>query len=190
MAESDINADILRMELTYNPQTGVFTRRNNPRGDANKAVGRIATKGYRQISVWGKRYVAHRLAWLYIHGEWPQGQLDHINRNKDDNRIENLRVVTNKQNQENVVRWAHNKSGRRGVRFDTGRGKWVAEMKHYGKKHTLGWFDNIIDAVACRMRAEREMFTHSHVLTDLRIRTQRVDFAHGSIPAPGTSTTE
>ena len=183
MAESDINADLLRMELTYNPQTGVFTRR----GDT-KVSGRIATKGYRQIMVLGKRYMAHRLAWLYIHGEWPADQLDHINRNKDDNRIENLREVSNKQNQENIPHWSHNTSGRRGVRFL--RGGWIAEIVQHKRKIHLGRFDNIIDAVAARMRAERTIFTHAPFITKLLTRPQVIDFIGGSSQAPGTKHSE
>jgi len=144
----------LRSNLSYDPQTGLFTRIGGP-----GKVGRVATKGYLQISVVGKRYMAHRMAWLYVHGEWPSGQIDHINQDKTDNRIANLRVVTNKQNQENVTNWSHNKSGRRGVRFKSG--KWIAEIIQHKKKVHLGTFDTIIDAVEARIAAEKFIFTHS-----------------------------
>lgn len=183
MADADISADILRMEFTYNPQTGVFTRRGE-----DKPSGRIATKGYRQIFIFGKRYMAHRLAWLYINGQWPVDQLDHINRNKDDNRIDNLREVSNKQNQENIPHWSHNKSGRRGVRFRKGR--WLAEIVQHKRKIHIGSFDNIIDAVAARMRAERTIFTHAPFITKLLTVPQPIDFIGGSIVAPGTKHSE
>lgn len=146
--------ELLRSRLSYDPATGIFSRN---KGHAK--VGRIATKGYIQISVAGDRYMAHRLAWLYVHGSWPDGQIDHINQDKTDNRIANLRVVSNKQNQENIAKWIKNTSGRRGVRYL--RGNWVAEIKQFKKKVHLGSFDTIIDAVSARIKAEREVFTHS-----------------------------
>lgn len=179
MADADINAFVLRSLFHYDRETGKFYRNGQ-----NKESGRLATKGYRQISVNGTRYMAHRLAWLYVYGEWPENQIDHINQNKDDNRIENLRVVTNKQNSENVTIWKHNKTGRRGVRFRHNR--FFAEIIHYQKTYNLGWFDNIVDAVAARIRAERELYTHSALLTGLLMGSQAVDFASGSLGAPGT----
>jgi hypothetical protein len=174
-----MNQQLLRARLQYEPSTGVFTR---ARGYSK--VGRVATKGYIQISVAGYRYMAHRLAWLYVHGDWPQGQIDHINQNKTDNRIENLRVVSNKQNQENVTMWAHNKSGRRGVRWSQCIGKWIAEIIQHKKKIHLGAFETIIDAVAARIKAERELFTHSHHYAQI---THGGLFPLGSIRAPGTN---
>lgn len=157
MAEADLTLDAVRQALTYNPTTGIFTRI----GDTDSTVGRITTKGYRQIAINGTRAMAHRLAWLHEHGVWPTGQIDHINQSKDDNRIANLRIVSNKQNAENVTMFKNNTSGRRGVRWIARCEKWVAEIKHLKRNRHLGMFDNIIDAVAARIRAERELFTHA-----------------------------
>ncbi len=180
MAIADITAPELRQILTYNPTTGIFNRRNDP----GAVLGRIATKGYRQIMVASKRYMAHRLAWLYINGEWPAGQIDHINQAKDDNRIENLRVVTNKQNGENVRHFSHNTSGLKGVRFRAG--SWVAEIKHLKKSQHLGSFTTLEDACAARAMAESILFTHSPG-------TQKITHIAGealsmrpSMEAPGT----
>lgn len=147
-----MTAEELRIAFKYEPSTGFLYRL----GDTEPA-GRIATKGYRQIAYKGKRYMAHRMVWMYFNGDWPEDQLDHINQQKDDNRIENLRQVTNRQNFENVTQWAHNKSGRRGVSFTKDR--YQAEIKVKKKTIHLGVYDNIIDAVAARMRGEREYFT-------------------------------
>lgn len=155
MAESDLSAAVVRRLLSYNPATGLFTKQHPG------PVGRISTKGYRQIQVNGVRAMAHRLAWLYVHGEWPDGQIDHINQDKDDNRIANLRVVSNKQNAENITMFSSNTSGRRGVRWHPKTGRWVAEIKHHKRNQHLGTFGTIVDAVAARMRAERELFTHT-----------------------------
>lgn len=154
MAEADLTASMLRDMFHYDRDTGVFTRM----GQA-KPSGRVATKGYRQIAMIGQRFMAHRLAWLYVHGEWPSGQIDHINQVKDDNRIENLRVVTNKQNQENIFAWGHNKSGRRGVRFKDG--KWLAEIVQFKKKLHLGTFASFEEAVSARESAEKVIYTHA-----------------------------
>lgn len=152
MADADLSAAILRLQFSYDPDTGAFVRR----GESDPS-GRLTTKGYRQIFVQGKRHMAHRLAWLYIYGEWPSRQLDHWNQLKDDNRINNLRLSDNQTNQENVEQWSHNRSGRRGVSV-TKTGMFRADIKVNGKTRALGSFDNIIDAVAARMRAERETF--------------------------------
>ena len=157
MAETNLSAETLRNHLSYDPETGIFVRIGYP---CDK-VGRITTKGYRQISVAGTRATAHRMAWMYVHGEWPSGQIDHINQCKDDNRIENLRVVSNKQNGENITVYGHNTSGHRGVRFT--KCKWIAEIKHKKKSMHLGSFASFDEAVAARLNAEQMFFTHAPI---------------------------
>lgn len=147
-----MTAEELRIAFRYEPSTGFLYRI----GDTSPA-GRLATKGYRQIAYKGKRYMAHRMVWMYFNGEWPTDQIDHINQVKDDNRIENLRQVNNQQNFENVTQWAHNKTGKRGVSFTKGR--YQADIKVNKKTVYLGRYDTIIDAVAARMRGEREYFS-------------------------------
>lgn len=156
MATADLSAAILRMNLNYDRNTGLFHRPGY-----SKPPGRLTTKGYRQISINGQRYMAHRLAWLYVHGVWPADQLDHINGLKDDNRIANLREVSNKQNGENVRMFKHNTSGRKGVSWIKREGMWMADIKHHKRTIYLGRFHSIIDAVAARIRAEQKYFTHS-----------------------------
>lgn len=158
MANANLSADVVRLFFRYDPLTGVLRRY-----DQENPTGRLTTNGYRQVWFDGRRYMAHRLVWLYVHGEWPKMQLDHINQNRDDNRIENLREVTNKQNGENVRIHSHNITGRRGVSWRKSSQSWQADIKHHGKTIYLGTFDNIVDAVAARMRAERELFTHAPV---------------------------
>lgn len=186
MAESDLSAEVLRLHFSYDPDTGNFLRR----GESTPS-GRISTKGYRQIFVKGRRFAAHRLAWLYVHGEWPTTQIDHRNQIKDDNRIDNLRLATNQTNQENVEKWSNNRSGRRGVAIYRD-GTYQADIKVDGKTIYLGRFHNIVDAVAARMRAERKHFVmleHSpnysgitHELDSPSVRYAR------SLKAPGTKT--
>lgn len=158
MAAADISADVARAVFLYDPDTGVIRWRSNPFG---RKCGRPTTNGHIQISYIGRRYMAHRIAWVYHYGTPAPGFLDHINRAKDDNRIANLRVATTKQNGENVWIHSHNTSGRRGVRFREKTQRWEAEIKHYKRTIHLGSFPTIIDAVAARIRAERKFFTHA-----------------------------
>lgn len=182
MAKADLSADVLRIYFRYDPTTGFLYRFGE-----RTPSGRIATNGYRQIFFQGRRYMAHRLAWLYVYGEWPALQIDHINQCRDDNRIENLRQVTNKQNGENVRHFSHNVTGRRGVSWVKRLQEWQADIKHHGKSIYLGRFDNIVDAVACRMRAERELFTHAPDYSQNYARTPAArENPRGSLRAPGT----
>ena len=93
----------LKQLLIYDPVTGVFINRvtRNSQALIGNEAGTNHPDGYRHMKINHKCYLAHRLAWLYVHGEWPDGQIDHINGNRKDNRIENLRLVCNKQNSEN-----------------------------------------------------------------------------------------
>ena len=97
-----LTAERLREALSYNPETGLFTRRIRcGRIAPGEIAGTIALNGYITISLDGRRYYAHRLAWLYVHGEWPQ-KLYHTNRDRADNRIANLRESTHAHNSANA----------------------------------------------------------------------------------------
>ena len=95
-----LSLETLKEHLSYDPETGVFIRLTKAPGRQRKQAGGM-NRGYRDIKVCGKRYKAHRLAWFYYYGEWPKHTIDHINNNKDDNRIANLRDVTVYENQQN-----------------------------------------------------------------------------------------
>jgi hypothetical protein len=96
----DLTAEYLRQLLSYDPDTGLFRWRVQLgfRGKVGAVAGTTHSKGYRQIRIDGRIYRAHRLAWLYIHGEWPSGGLDHIDGNPANNAIANLRPATQQQN--------------------------------------------------------------------------------------------
>jgi hypothetical protein len=128
----------LKEVLTYNPQTGFFTRNKTgkPTGYAHKKLG------YYQIGIDSKLYYAHRLAWLYMYGEMPNKDIDHINNNGFDNSINNLRTATRKENTRNSKFQKNNKSGYKGVFLDKRSGKWVAAIKVDGKPIHLGLFIN------------------------------------------------
>ena len=109
--------------------------------------------GYLSGSFMGNKYLAHRVVWLMTHKEWPDGDIDHINGDKTDNRPENLRLVTKSQNLRNMRIPSDNKSGYIGV-FWVGRiNKWTAQIRHNGKAIHLGYFSTLDEAVAARRAA-------------------------------------
>ena len=154
---NELTAEKLRMLLHYEPATGIFTWK--VRAANSVKVGDIAGcpdgQGYLRVRVQSQRYRAHRLAWLYMYGEWPEDQIDHINRVRTDNRICNLREVTNKQNGQNAGKYSHNTSGHTGVSWNKHRSKWRAHIRHSQKSIRLGDFTNIEDAIAARKAAEK-----------------------------------
>lgn len=147
--------------LTYDPASGVFTRKvkTSSRARLNKEVGSIDSRGYRQICLLGRLHLAHRLAWVYVYGEWPSEQIDHINRNRLDNRIANLRVVTCSENSQNSGMWRNNTSGHKGVYWNKPRQQWTALMMHARKRLYLGHFDDQYEAVMARKTAEALLYT-------------------------------
>jgi hypothetical protein len=112
--------------------------------------------GYRAIKIKGKIYMGHRLAWLLAYGEWPNGEIDHINHDKLDNRIENLRVVSREENLRNKTVYSGEKCSTRfgimGVRLINGR--WRADIRVNGELIRIGFFDDWFDAVCARKSAE------------------------------------
>lgn len=148
----------LKHYLSYDPKTGVF-RWKNPRGKKCKA-GDVAGSynanlGYLEIGLNYHVYLGHYLAWMYVHGEWPEPtkEVDHKDGNTSNNAIKNLRVVTHKKNIRNSKKWSHNTSGVTGVHFGKTWNKWVA---HIGKTR-LGLFATKEEAVAVRLAAEKEL---------------------------------
>lgn len=153
----EITAEYLRSILHYESETGIFTwkvstSRNVKAGDV---AGSQNGDGYMQIRVCSRSYLAHRLAWLYEHGEWPKDQIDHINRDRSDNRIENLREVTNKQNHQNRSKPSNNTSGHPGVSWDKRASKWRARIEHNQKQIHLGLFTDLEEALSARKAAEK-----------------------------------
>lgn len=139
----------LRGLLRYDPETGVFTSLVN-RGPLapGDVVGTPHHSGYKQIRVDGRIYLAHRLAWLYVHGEFPPGDIDHINRNKQDNRIVNLRPATRSENNFNAPVRRHNVAGIKGVRRTKNGSRWEARARIAGHERSLGTYDTPEEASA------------------------------------------
>jgi hypothetical protein len=144
----ELTHERLKTQLKYEPDTGLFYWIQPRRGvQLNKPAGRVSTvHGYREICIDKKLYRAHRLAWFLVHGCWPVVGLDHINRVKDDNRIENLRECNQIQNMLNCKPSKSNQSGFKGVSWDAQRNKWLAQIRISGKKKNLGRYSLIEDA--------------------------------------------
>jgi hypothetical protein len=154
-----INADTARQLLIYEPETGVFTwRESRGRVAAGDVAGGLARNGYWEIYVGGRRYRAHRLAWLITHGEWPEPTVDHINGVKTDNRIANLRQATVTQNHANQSLRRNSQSGIRGVHYSARDGRWVAKITANGRTSFLGQFKTKDEAAAAYATASRIAF--------------------------------
>ena len=157
---NDLTADRLRELLSYDAETGVF-HRAKPRKEINvgDVAGCVDSRGYVYARVDGVMYLAHRLAWLYVHGVWPADQIDHINGIRADNRIANLREATSAQNHQNQTHGQGNASGRIGVTWCEPCKKWRALIRVDGVQVHLGVFANIADAIAARAKAKAEYHT-------------------------------
>ena len=153
----ELTAEKLRELLHYNPETGIFIRKVSTTGRVKigDVAGSINSRGYLLITVLGRPFHAHRLAWLYVYGEWPKLTIDHINRNKADNRITNLRDVSTKQNGQNASKRSDNTSGHTGVYLVKRTSRWQASIAHNQKHIHLGFFTTIEDAIAARKAAEK-----------------------------------
>lgn len=152
----ELTAEYLRSILNYDQESGVFTWKvsTSNRVKVGDAAGFQGGNGYLLIMVQGRRYKVHRLAWLYMSGEWPKLDIDHINRDRTDNRIENLRDVSRKQNLQNASKRSDNTSGHPGVSWHKASGKWQAKIEHNYKGIHLGLFTDIEEANAARKAGE------------------------------------
>ena len=153
-----LTTERLREVLSYDPQTGVF--RWNSTGSGRGSVPGCADKdGYWRIGIDYRMHKAHRLAWLYVHGEWPAAEIDHINCNKQDNRIENLRLcvngIVNKQNPTGATR--RNKSGHPGLFWFAKTNRWRVQITCDRKQIHLGYYKDIEEAAAVYAEAKARM---------------------------------
>lgn len=135
-------AQEVRENLSYDPETGIFhwIKPNIGRKLGSVAGHRCSISGYVEIRMCGRLHRAHRLAWVHVHGEWPKHEIDHVNRDRRDNRIANLRSATRAENARNVPSHAGSTSKYRGVSWNAARGKWVAQIYIGGRNRRLGTF--------------------------------------------------
>jgi hypothetical protein len=148
--------------LRYDAATGLFFNlvHRSSRAPIGANAGSKGRNGYRYISIDGRSYLAHRLAWLYVNGEWPSEQVDHVNGDRGDNRIANLRLATPSENGQNRKRpLSSNRVGLLGVFVDKGR--FVARICANGRTKHLGTFDSAEAAHEAYLLAKQEMHPFS-----------------------------
>ena len=154
----------LEEALSYNKRTGLFTwtKTISNRVSIGDVCSTINKAGYIAIMVSKKLYLGHRLAWYFTYGKFPTKEIDHINRVKTDNRIENLREVTSSENSRNMPITKRNNSGTIGVSWYKSRQKWRATIMNNNKQIHLGYFDNKNDAIQVRKFYEAEYNYHKN----------------------------
>ena len=149
----------LKEVLEYNPDTGLFTWiKSTQQTKAGSVAGNKTNQGYIRISVKRKRYLAHRLAYLYMTGKFPENSIDHINHIRDDNRWTNLRAATNSQNQANRVKQKNNKAGYKGVCWHKSTKKWRAKIVHMNKSIYIGYYTTREEASEAYKKKAIELF--------------------------------
>lgn len=158
MAEQ-LTQDYLKKILDYDPASGVFVwKRANKVRKAGDVAGGKMPSGYARVKIGRCHYLAHRLAWLWVHGKWPANDIDHIDHNPSNNRIKNLRDVSKSENAQNQIHAkADGSSGFLGVSYRKDRGKYKATIIVRGRQKCLGHFAIAQDAHAAYVAAKRVM---------------------------------
>lgn len=147
--------ELLRETFRYDPETGHLIWLPRGRNLTGLVAGGVDPgHGYIRVRIGGKLYLAHRVALAITNGAWPEGQVDHINGVRSDNRLVNLRAVTRAVNLRNKAKYRSNTSGVTGVFWHKQHRKWCASICKDGKPRTLGVFVRIEDAIAARRAAE------------------------------------
>lgn len=170
ITRKDLSQRQVRELLEYDPCTGVFTWLRRAGADQgticfnSQFVGRVAgcldrreKVGYRRIKIFSRYYAEHRLAWVWMTGEWPPHEVDHINGVRHDNRFANLRLATKSQNQSNARIRTKNKVGLKGVSYKPRIGKYHAQINKYGRVRHLGFFDDPQEAHEAYVKAAKEL---------------------------------
>jgi hypothetical protein len=153
-----LTAATLRELVDYDPATGIFVwRATRSRAKVGSVAGSF-NYGYRRIGINGQFYFAHRLAWLHVYGEWPSGELDHINLDKADNRLVNLRLANRSLNMANSPKSSRNTSGFKGVRRCKDCDRYAAEVRVHGRTIHLGLFRTAEEAHAAYVAGARKVF--------------------------------
>lgn len=172
--------EVLRQLLDYDPETGVLRwkergldlfkdsgwgreyscRAWNARYAGEEAFTTVNSNGYRHGTIHGRFFSAHRVIWAHVNGHWPMGEIDHINGDRSDNRLANLRSVGPCQNRQNMRRSTRNTTGVVGVGIHKASGKWHARITASRRPISLGYFDTFEEAVRARKEGEAKYGFH------------------------------
>jgi hypothetical protein len=165
-ARDKVEANRFSEFLDYDPETGVLTWKPRMVASsrlktwntryAGKVAGCKEAAGYLAFGLFGRLWKAHRVAWAIYHSEWPKDELDHINGNRTDNRIDNLRPATRKENCQNMAVRCTNKSGFTGVRLHNWK-RWQARIGYDYKRIDLGFFDSPEEAYQAYLAAKSKL---------------------------------
>ena len=160
-----LTQEYLKSILHYDLDTGIFTWKVNK--SKRSKIGNVAgylDNGYVRIEINNIQYRAHRLAWLYVYGEMPKSLIDHIDGNRSNNKISNLREATYQANSENYKTPRTNKSGVKNVSWYKGLNKWVVSINIKKTKKTIGYFEDLelaeLVAVEARNKYRGEFANH------------------------------
>lgn len=145
--------------LSYDPATGRLTWLNSRRGvRAGSTAGCLGPAGYRLVKIARRQYRAARVIWVMVHGAWPDGEIDHVNGRRDDDRLCNLRVVDRAGNSQNRRRaFKNNSHGHLGVTWNCQHAKWQAKITARGVAHHLGLFSSPGPAAAAYQAAKARL---------------------------------
>lgn len=149
---SELTKERLLQVLSIDPETGVirWAARNSNRVKVGDLAGTVGPEGYLMVRIDGRRYFAHRIVWLWVHGEWPRALIDHVNCQRLDNRIANLREadrIGNGQNRRNPP--ANKKSCQLlGATFDKRRCRWAARITVNSRRKHIGYYASAEEAHA------------------------------------------
>lgn len=156
----DLTQSVLHEFLDYNPKTGELTwkKKYTRKVVVGQRAGSISTKNrHRVLRFMGELYAEHRVAWFHYYGKWPDGHIDHVNHNEQDNRIENLRDVTQAENNRNTSKRKDNSTGHVGVWLNklNSKKKFMAELYLSGKRVHYSSHYTLEEAIAARKSAEQ-----------------------------------
>ena len=159
-----LTADELRERLDYTPSTGAFWWKERPGNvwwntvHAGTLAGWHSGSGYTYINVHKLSYRAHRLAWLWMTGKWPEAEVDHIDGNPTNNTWSNLREATRNENSRNRHIQRNNSTGTRGISYSARRSQWIVRVMVDKESHFGGWFNDLEEA----KRVRNEMVQRLH----------------------------
>ena len=159
-SRTTLTIERLRRVVSYDPETGVFRWKVRRGGSAKEGTiaGALIAAGYRKIVIDDRQYRANRLAWLYVYGRWPDGEVDHKNNIRHDDRLINLREATDEGTSQNAKLGKNNTSGFKGVTWHSQRGKWKAQISVDHRCVHLGLYNNVEDAHAAYCAAATRYF--------------------------------
>jgi hypothetical protein len=158
--EEYISQELVKALFHYCPATGLFTRKitTGSKAKIGSIAGSMQESGYVLLEINGNRYRAHRVAWLYMYGKFPDGLLDHINRDKADNAINNLREASVQQNSQNRAVRLNSSTGYTGVSIDKRSNRYRAYITVDGRQKALGYYSTAEEAALAYNTAAKEHF--------------------------------